>query len=150
MKAVLCCSANWSIFYSWLDSYNYKTQKLKNWEFSQHLCTNWRLLSSRWTCKISEYSTLQTWLVKDLPKGQKIQFVLTIDSDHLKIWSQNALLPPKPKRKIMSPHSDFRQHIHRYFKSKWQTIWDSQIDNNLHKVKPNIGITYFRSQLDRR
>jgi len=26
-------------------------------------------------------------------------------------------------------HYDFLQHIHQYFKSKWQTIWDSQIDN---------------------
>jgi len=54
------------------------------------------------------------------------------------------------QKEIMSPHCDFRQHIHQYFKSKWQTIWDWQIDNNLFKIKPNIGITYFRSQLDRR
>jgi len=51
---------------------------------------------------------------------------------------------------ILVPHYNFRQHIHQYFKWKWQTIWDSQIDNKLHKIKPNIGITYFRSQLDQR
>jgi hypothetical protein len=51
---------------------------------------------------------------------------------------------------IVVPHSDFRQYIHQYFKSKWQSIWDSQIENKLHEIKPNIGITYFRSQLDRR
>jgi hypothetical protein len=51
---------------------------------------------------------------------------------------------------ISVPHCDFRQHIHQYFKSKWQTIWDSQLDNKLHKIKPKIGITYFGNQLDRR
>jgi len=43
---------------------------------------------------------------------------------------------------ILLPHYDFRQHIHQYFKSKWQTIWDSQIGNKLHEIKPNIRITY--------
>jgi len=51
---------------------------------------------------------------------------------------------------ISVPHSDFRQQINQYFKSKWQSIWDSQIDNKLHKIKPKIGITYFGNQLDRR
>jgi len=46
------------------------------------------------------------------------------------------------KSEIMSPHYDFRQHIHQYFKSKWQTIWDSQIDNKLPKMSPHIGVTY--------
>jgi len=55
-----------------------------------------------------------------------------------------------PPDNISVPHSDFRHHIHEYFKSKWQSIWDSQIDNKLHKIKPNIGITYFGNQLDRR
>jgi len=45
---------------------------------------------------------------------------------------------------ISVPHSDFRQNILQYYKSKWQTTCESQIDNKLHKVKPNNGITYFR------
>ena len=55
-----------------------------------------------------------------------------------------------PPDNISVPHSDYRQHIHEHFKSKWQSIWDSQIDNKLHKIKTNIGITYFGNQLDRR
>jgi len=80
-------------------------------------------------------------LIKD-HNGNK--FIIFSDS----LSSQTALTAAPGN--ILVPHYDFRQHLHQYFKSKWQTVWDSQIHNKLHKIKPNIGITFFRSQLDRR
>ena len=51
---------------------------------------------------------------------------------------------------IPVPHTDFWQQVDDYYKSKWQTLWDSQTNNKLYSIKPKIGITHFGNQLGRR
>jgi ribonuclease HI len=48
-----------------------------------------------------------------------------------------AALAAKPDN-VLIPHSDFRQYINQYFKSKWQSIWDSQIEKNSIKLNETL------------
>ena len=37
------------------------------------------------------------------------------------------------------PHTDFKLLIHSYIYAEWQSFWDEQVENKLHKVKPMLG-----------
>ena len=37
------------------------------------------------------------------------------------------------------PYTDFRPVIHTYVYATWQSFWDGQFENKLHKAKPNLG-----------
>ena len=48
------------------------------------------------------------------------------------------------------PHSDFKLLIHTYLYAEWQSFWDEQVDNKLHKVKPTIGCCTPINEMSRR
>ena len=59
-----------------------------------------------------------------------------------------ALSLPVSNHKV--PYTDFKPLISSYLLSKWQQMWNLESNNKLHDVKPILGNTVFRSQLNRR
>ena len=59
-----------------------------------------------------------------------------------------ALSLPISNHKV--PYTDFKPLISSYLLSKWQQMWNLESNNKLHAVKPILGNTVFRSQLNRR
>ena len=41
--------------------------------------------------------------------------------------------------KLKLPYTDFKPLINKYVKSKWQTSWNSTVNNKLHAIKPDLG-----------
>ena len=37
------------------------------------------------------------------------------------------------------PFADLKPHIRKYFKDKWQTLWDESLPNKLHDIMPELG-----------
>ena len=53
------------------------------------------------------------------------------------IASKSALLLPPSNFKL--PYTDFKPIINKYLFNKWQSVWDTTVDNKLHSIKPVLS-----------
>ena len=53
------------------------------------------------------------------------------------IAAKSALLLPPTNFKL--PYADFKPIINKYLFNKWQSMWDTAVDNKLHSVKPILN-----------
>ena len=53
------------------------------------------------------------------------------------IAAKSAMLLPPSNFKI--PYSDFKPIINEYLFNKWQSVWDTAVDNKLHSIKPILS-----------
>ena len=53
------------------------------------------------------------------------------------IAAKSALLLPPTNFKL--PYADFKPIINKYLFNKWQSVWDTAVDNKLHSVKPILN-----------
>ena len=45
----------------------------------------------------------------------------------------------KDQSDLKFPHTDYKQYISKYTSGLWQTHWDSQVNNKLHSIHPDLG-----------
>ena len=43
------------------------------------------------------------------------------------------------KSALLLPPSDFKPIINKYLFNKWQSVWDTIVDNKLHSIKPVLS-----------
>ena len=53
------------------------------------------------------------------------------------IAAKSALLVPPSNFKLS--YTDFKQINNKYIFNKWQSVWDTAVDNKLHSIKPVLS-----------
>ena len=58
-------------------------------------------------------------------------------NENADLAAKSALLLPPSKFK--HPYTDFKPIINKYLFNKWQSVWDTAVDNKLHSIKPMLS-----------
>ena len=58
-------------------------------------------------------------------------------NENADIAAKSALLLPPSNFKL--PYTDFKPIINKYLFNKWQSVWDTAVDNKPHSIKPSIS-----------
>ncbi len=49
---------------------------------------------------------------------------------------------------IQIPYTDLYGQVKGTFRSRWQYVWDQQINNKLHAIQPTLGVGFLREGIE--